>query len=244
MKHKRKHILLLTMALIFLTGLGLALYPAINGAFLHQKQRQQVISFSAAHVFSPEAASPALVGDQGPLDILWADAAQYNQQIFEQHQALLSSAAAYEQSVLHLADYGLEEEVFAVISIPALELEMPVYLGASTENLSLGAAHMGQTSLPIGGENTNCVIAGHRGWKGAAFFKMLPSLKAGDPVTVTNLWSELHYQVVETQTISSDQSDAIMIQPGRDLLTLLTCDYGADGVKKRYLVICERVAEV
>ena len=39
---------------------------------------------------------------------------------------------AYEGPSFILADYGLESEVFAVISIPALELEMPVFLGANT----------------------------------------------------------------------------------------------------------------
>lgn len=57
----------------------------------------------------------------------------------------------------------LESEVFAVISIPALELEMPVFLGANYRHMADGAALLGQTSIPIGGKNTNCIIAGPSG---------------------------------------------------------------------------------
>lgn len=37
--------------------------------------------------------------------------------------------------------------------------------------------------------------------------------------------------------------DAIKIQPGRDLITLLTCHPYASGGKQRFLVICERMEE-
>lgn len=99
---------------------------------------------------------------------------------------------------------------------------------------------MGQTSLPIGGESTNCVIAGHRGWRGAAYFKFIPSLRLGDEIKITNLWETLHYRVIEVKDIYSSDSDALRIQSGRDLITLMTCDYGTDGLKLRCLVICER----
>lgn len=92
-----------------------------------------------------------------------------------------------------MSDYGLESETFGVISIPKLELEMPLFLGASKANMAKGAAIMGETSLPIGGSNTNCVIAGHRGWNGAAYFLYLNQLEKGDTVTVTNLWESLTY---------------------------------------------------
>ena len=60
-------------------------------------------------------------------------------------------------------------------------------------------------------------------------------------MTVTTLWETLTYQVVEETVISPNDVDAIRIQPGRELLTLLTCHPPASGGKQRYLVICERV---
>ena len=118
---------------------------------------------------------------------------------------------------------------------------MPIYLGATKQHMSDGAAQMSQTSLPIGGSSTNCVIAGHRGWNGAAYFLHLPNLKAGDLVTITNLWEELTYRVVETKVIRPNDVEAIHIQPNRDMITLLTCHPPATGGRERYLVYCERV---
>ena len=108
---------------------------------------------------------------------------------------------------------------------------MPVYLGALDDHLAAGAAVLGNTSAPIGGDNTNCVIAGHRGWRGADYFRYIDRLQAGDTVQVTNLWETLTYTVADIR---------IKIQQGRDLLTLLTCHPYASGGRQRYVVCCER----
>lgn len=242
MRSKGKYIVIAIMALVFLFGLGLTLYPVINGLILERRQREQSQAF-LAWLEEPESSIPDSTSpteDNSPLAQLRRDMEAYNADLYCQRQSQFDSREAYEKPSFHLSDYGLEEEVFAVISIPTLELEMPVYLGASPENLALGAAHLTGTSLPIGGENTNCVIAGHRGWRGALYFKQIPSLRPGDDVTITNPWETLTYRVVEKKIIYSSETETLLIQPGRDLLTLFTCDYGADGVKYRYLVICER----
>lgn len=172
---------------------------------------------------------------------LWEEMCSYNEKIHDEQQALLSSRAALQKTDFQLRDYGRNDEVFAVLNIPKINLDMPVYLGATDQNLANGAAHLSQTSLPIGGENTNCVIAGHRGWNGAYYFRYVPDLRKGDVVTLQNLWETLSYQVVETKIIAPSDVDAIRIQEGRELLTLLTCHPYASGGKQRFLVICERV---
>ena len=115
---------------------------------------------------------------------LWADMVRYNEAIYTQGQAGLSCEYDYQKPSFRLSDYGLGDEVFGVISIPAMELEMPIFLGATEQHMADGAAHLSQTSLPIGGENTNCVIAGHRGYNGASYFRYIDKLKVGDLVSV------------------------------------------------------------
>ena len=165
------------------------------------------------------------------------------QQIYTDGQSTLSEAGAYQATLFSLTDYGLPDETFGVISIPKLDLEMPLYLGATDKHMADGAAQLGQTSIPIGGENTNAVIAGHRGYNGAPYFRYVPELQVGDSVDITNLWGTLHYSVVETKIIQPNDIDAIKIQPGRDLITLLTCHPYASGGRQRFLVICERMEE-
>ena len=124
-----------------------------------------------------------------------------------------------------------------------MELTMPVYLGASDAHLAAGAAVLGNTSAPIGGDNSNCVIAGHRGWKGADYFRHIDRLQMDDTVTLTNLWETLTYTVTDIQIIQPHEVDKIKIQPNRNLLTLLTCHPYASGGRERYVVYCERLTE-
>lgn len=244
MKKGHKVCFMFVIGTLYLIGLLLCLYPYLNGFRLDRQmeqnnqlfweQREPVLTEQDSQKIEPE------IEDNSPLTQLRRDAERYNARLFQEKQAGLDSPAAYEKPSFDLSDYGLGEEVFAVLTIPALCLEMPVFLGACGANLAAGTAHLSETSLPIGGKNTNCVIAGHRGWKGAAYFRDLPKLQIGDEVIITNLWENLTYQVMERKDISGTDTDAILIQPGKDLLTLMTCDYGANGVKYRYLVICER----
>lgn len=248
----RKAAVLLSLVL-FLAGSAVALSPWLHSqwvAYTMRRDVQEFLSYVQVEPFSPVASVPETTFPQestleGPIPPtkhtqLWLDMKAYNEAIFREGQEGLSDPAAYEKASFSLADYGLETEVFGVLSIPKLEIEMPIYLGASKQNMANGAAIMGQTSLPIGGSNTNCVLAGHRGWNGAAYFLYINQLEPGDTVTITNLWETLNYKVSEVRVISPNDVDAIHIQPNRELLTLLTCHPPASGGKQRYLVFCER----
>ena len=105
-----------------------------------------------------------------------------------------------------------------------------------------GAAVLTETSIPIGGSNTNAVIAGHRVYGGASYFRYIPDLTVGDEVIITNLWETLTYEVVETKIIDPHEVDEILIQSDRDMITLLTCHPDASGGIHRYLVYCEQFA--
>lgn len=243
---KGKVWLLFMMILLFLCGAAICFHPYINGAVVDSSLKQEAQKF-IERIAKPNEDSEVVTGEEPvntepeiPYPVLRQAMEDYNQSIWEEKQEGLCDPWSYIQPSFVLEDYGLEEEVFGVISIPSLELELPLYLGASKEHLSDGAAVLSQTSIPIGGNNTNCVIAGHRGWYGASYFRYLNELQPGDEVIVTNLWESLHYTVVETTTIKPNDVEAIHIQENRDLLTLLTCHPPASGGKERLLVFCER----
>jgi len=71
----------------------------------------------------------------------------------------------------------------------------------------------------------------------------IATFSEGDEVTITNIWGTLRYQVTETQIIAPNDVNAILIRPGRDMITLLTCHPPNTGGRFRYLVFCERVKE-
>ena len=252
-----KIILTTIMVFVFIVGLAIWGYPHIYGAIMDSQMRQEAEDFldrigttseDAAAATEPPATEPDLVTEPTELatkeyEVLWNEMVAYNTEIWNEKQSGLSDPWSYEQPSFKLGDYGLQNEVFGVISIPKLDLELPLFLGASNRHMADGAAILSQTSIPIGGINTNSVIAGHRGYNGAAYFRYITSLEPGDKVYVTNLWETLTYVVVDTKIINPNDVEEILIQEGKDMITLLTCHPYASGGKQRFLIFCDRVIE-
>ena len=216
-------------ALLAVAGVCVMLWPVVTGHTLQTNADEAVQNFLEER--KPEQQYPELL----------ADLQAYNRRIYDEKQSGLVDLEACEAPAADLTAYGVEDEIIGVLEIPAMELTMPVYLGVSDEHLAAGAAVLGNTSAPIGGDDTNCVIAGHRGWKGADYFRHIDRLQVGDTVTLTNLWKTLTYTVADIQIIQPHEVDKIKIQQGRDLLTLVTCHPYASGGRQRYVVYCERV---
>lgn len=242
-------LLCLAAALLFV-GIYVFMTPKIHERQQKTLSSEAVESFFREH--TPEENEPAPPAHTGTADETTTDPPyaelleamkQYNAEIYANGQAGLSDPWAYTSSVFDLSEYGLNSEMVGVLTIPKMELQEPLYLGATSAHLNKGVAQLSISSMPIGGENTNCVIAGHRGWDGALFFRHIEVLEEGDDVTLTNLWETLHYRVCEIKIIQPYQAEQILIQPGRDLLTLITCHPYGSGGRYRYLVICERVDE-
>ena len=221
---------LVLATLLAVAGICVILWPVFTGHRLQSNAETAVQEFLADRD-EPEQQYPELL-------VALQD---YNRQLYAEKQCNLTDLEACEAPAADLTAYGIEDEIIGVLEIPAMELTMPVYLGASDEHLAAGAAVLGNTSAPIGGDDTNCVIAGHRGWKGADYFRHIDRLQVGDTVTLTNLWKTLTYTVADIQIIQPHEVEKIKIQQGRDLLTLVTCHPYASGGRQRYVVYCERV---
>ena len=176
------------------------------------------------------------------LSDLYAAMRAYNEDIYENHQADLKDPFSYEAPSFDLTQWGFQENIVGYIDIPRMGITLPIYLGATADNMHKGAAHLSETSLPIGGVNTNCVIAAHRGSWAGAMFRDIQKLQIGDEISVTNLWTSLTYRVAEIKIINPDDIRQVCIQDGRDLVTLITCHpYGKNS--QRYVVYCERVTD-
>ena len=216
-------------AVLAVAGICVMLWPVFTGNRLQSSAATAVQEFLAERN-EPEQQYPELR----------AELQAYNQRIYTEKQSDLVDLKACEEPAVDLTAYGIDDEIIGVLEMPAMELTIPVYLGASDAHLAAGAAVLGNTSAPIGGDNTNSVIAGHRGWRGADYFRRIDRLQVGDTVTLTNLWETLTYTVTDIQIIQPHEVDKIKIQRGRDLLTLLTCHPYASGGRQRYVVYCER----
>ncbi len=172
---------------------------------------------------------------QADIDRLYADSVAYNEHLKE-HQDM--DHTDFADKALDMTDYGIYDGVYGYITAPSIDLNVPIYLGASENNMAWGAAHLMNTSLPTGGESTNVALAGHTGYFGRIVFDYIPYLNEGDSVSITTYFSTLNYRVISKKEISSTETNDIYVVRGKDLLTLLTC---ARMGKTRYQVTCERV---
>lgn len=156
-------------------------------------------------------------------DKLYKDLQEKNEKLYSDMQNNLIDPFSYEQSAIDLSQYGIEDDVIGYISIPKMNIELPILLGANSANMRKGAVHLTETSYPIGGINTNSVIAAHRGYGKAILFRYIERLQSGDEIFIKNFKEELTYVVYETKIIEPDDVSELKIQEGEDIITLITC---------------------
>lgn len=232
--------------LIMLAGLGLLTGPFLLGAREEKVQNQVVDSFyqGVGKAQTVPTALPTVETQtpQEPQDPFYQAAKAYNASLLSSGQEAMTSRSDLEQFALSALDYGYAENIIGTIQIPRMEIELGLYLGANSENMAKGAAIFGMTSLPLGRESENVVIAGHRGWRGAPMFREIQKLQIDDPIYVTTPWQTLVYRVFEIRIVTPEDNTWCKIQQGRTLISLMTCHpYGQNY--QRYIVLAELCQE-
>lgn len=191
---KKKKTIIRTIAGLgaILAGIFIYLYPNIQEWRLERRTDCIISEFEqkyGAGTDKSASGGQAAVAETSDLDGLYREMQEYNAGLVKNGQEI-RDAWTYEQTPVNLD--ALSDGAVGYIDIPDMEVKLPLYIGASEENMALGAAVMAGTSMPIGGEDTNTVIAGHRG----------KSTKTSDIVasTVQSLGSAI---TAEVQAISS-----------------------------------------
>jgi LPXTG-site transpeptidase (sortase) family protein len=249
----KKIMLYLFVAVLFSAGFLLVFYPVGRSAVMDRKNRESIRHFqeiasgekkdlqiNESDMKDSSEKMEEISGENDDAFMqLFSEMETYNQKIYQEHQTSLCDAWSYQQNVFDFPSTGLEDDMVGYLAIDAMNIELPLYIGANEENMGKGAVVLSQTSMPIGGKNTNCVIAAHRGWYTSPMFQDIETLKPGDEVRLTNLWGTLVYQVVKSIVIDPSDIDAVKIIEGEDLLTLVTCHPYTQNYQ-RYVVYCSR----
>lgn len=212
----------IVIALIFLAGLGILLYPSVSDYLNERNSSRAIASYEQfAQAMEPEDYSREL-----------EDAAAYNAEL-TQYGSLGAAAMAegkrednpYE-SLLNVDGNG----IMAVIRIPSIDVTLPVYHGTSEGVLQVAVGHYLGSSLPIGGESTHAILTGHRGLPSARLFTDLDRLEEGDVFYIKVLGDILEYEIDQIQTVLPYELDELGITPGEDYVTLVTCTpYGVNS---------------
>lgn len=217
--------------LLCAAALALLLAPHVSEAMLGREQEEEI------RAFEEEKEEKGIRKPQ--TDPLYEQMEQYNERIFEEKQAGLRDAFSYEEHASDLFGAGTGETMIGYLEIEKMDLRIPLYIGADQENLSKGAAVLSQTSMPVGGKDTNCVIAAHRGYGGERMFRNIEELEEGDLIRITNPWTVLTYRVYRCGVIRPSDIEAVKIVEGLDMVTLCTC-HPLGSNEQRYVVYALR----
>jgi len=165
-----------------------------------------------------------------------------NQRLYVENQVHLVDPFRYDHPCYNIQPFGLDTNIVGILSIPAIDINLPIYLGTSFQHLNSGVAHLTHSSFPVGGNNTNAVIAGHRNLSHGRVFRDIEQLEIGDEITIVNFINTMTYVVVETKIAGPHDIEALAIQSGRDLVTLVTTHTRRRG-NQRYIIVAERVGD-
>ena len=214
---------------LFIVGLCIILYPTISNMW-NQKRQSQAVETYSNQVKDMESDKKKALLEQ---------AQQYNQKLLSENDPIKNHVDDYEYDNMLSVD---DTRIMGYISIPQIDVKLPIYHGTGDEAISQGVGHLQGSSLPVGGEGTHCVLSSHRGLPKAKLFTDLDRLNVGDRFSLTVLDQTIIYQVDLISIVEPEELDKLMIEDGKDYCTLLTCTpYGVNT--QRLLVRGSRVNE-
>lgn len=228
----------LVIGIIFLAGLSLLLYPFVANQWNNYRQKQLISGYE--QVVSDKEAAEGI-----DYDAERKKAEDYNEALLP--CVLPDSFALAESSgvdpvymnTLNIAG----DEMMGSVEIPKINIKIPIYHTTEEDVLKKGAGHLEGSSLPVGGANTHAVISAHRGLPSASLFTDLDQMKVGDHFLLHVLDETLCYEVDKISVVKPEDTSALAVEDGQDLVTLLTCTpYGVNT--ERLLVRGHRVPYV
>lgn len=225
MKKRTSTILLF---LVFFIGLSLLLYPTFANWWNSFHQSRAVAGYveQVANM------------DNDRYREIWDAAWDYNRSLTERPNDYLLNEEQREQynALLNIGNNG----IMGYIEIPQIDIAYPIYHGTNEAVLQVAIGHLEWTSLPVGGAGSHCVISGHRGLPSARLFTELDRLAEGDRFMLRVLDEILTYEVDQILIVEPHETEALLLEEGQDLCTLVTCTpYGINS--HRLLVRGHRV---
>ena len=224
-KKKKHRVSNLALVLILLTGAAIMAYPAFSEYWNGMHQSRAIMGYAqrVAELTNEEYES------------IWSSALEYNERLTK-----LPNRWLVEHDEDLKADYETQLNAdgtgnMGYITIPKINVNLPLYHGTSDSVLQTSIGHIAGTSLPAGSPHTNeedflipdfashCVLSGYRGMPSARLFSDLDALEVGDVFYMTILDQTLTYEVDRITVILPEETEELEIVPGKDLCTLMTC---------------------
>jgi sortase A len=131
-----------------------------------------------------------------------------------------------------------EGDAIGSLTIPVLDLKLPILEGTEESTLKKGVGHFTQSVLP--GTEDNCVLSGHRD----TVFSKLGKLAIGDLLIINSTAGTFTYKVSNLRIVENDDR-TVIIPTDHGVLTLTTCYpfQFIGSATQRYIVSADLVIE-
>lgn len=205
-----KKVKLIFAIIMIVTGIGIFSYPFVSNALSNRNASTAVdeIQDSIENM------------DAEDIDAIKKAAEEYNSQLADAKERNDRGEGIELNSYVDLVNLGA---AIGYLSIPVLDLSLPIYEGTDDTVLEHGVGHLTETSYPVGGASTHSALSGHRGLAEAELFTNLDKLGRGDMFYLHVFDEVLAYRVDQILVVEPDETEALDIVDGEDLCTLVTC---------------------
>ena len=227
MSRKRNIITTAIFVIMLVCGLCLTVYPSFSNWWNSRRQSRAISNYDQAVANM----------DTSQKNEILKKAEEYNRKLAELEAPFsdYNKISGYED-ILDITGTG----IMGYITIPCIDVYLPIYHGTSSEVLNIAVGHMQGSSLPIGGKDSHAVISAHRGLPSAKLFTNIDKLIEDDIFTITVLDEVLTYEVDNIEVVLPNETDKLEIIPDMDCVTLMTCTpYGINT--HRLLVRAHRI---
>jgi len=196
----------------------LAIGVVLGGTYIAAKLDSWFASRAALEMVAREE---PIVADRQPLQERWEHVVEPDSSRWR---------AARIRSYLQ-ASYGADGTPLAILLIPKIQLQAPVFDGTDAMTQNRGVGRIAGTARP--GESGNVGLAAHR----EGFFRGLKDIRLGDEILLRALNDISIYTVARIQIV--DPSDVSVLRvTDKPALTLVTCYpfHFVGNAPKRYVV--------
>lgn len=210
----KKKLATIFLILMMISGFAILLYPKVSNWLAKRNQIKTIQNFhKAVEEFDTEE-----------LEAERNKAVEYNQSL---QNVQISDPFGEEADMnVHgnyneILDFG--NGIMAELSIPCIDVNLPIYHGTGEKILEKGIGHIHQSSFPIGGEGFHAILSGHTGLPSVELLTDLEKLKIGDHFYIKILKDTLAYEVDSILVVEPYDTSALQPVEGKDYVTLVTC---------------------
>lgn len=213
-KNIKKYFPLFLFLIIFVAGLLVMLYPVISNA----------ISVNNYNHVIKDYKNVVDNGNRTKYKKMLEEASLYNSSLTSSSILDAFSYQDVENSTDYLNILNIDQSgIMGYISIPKIDVKVPIYHGTNSKVLQKGVGHLEGSSFPVGGSSTHAVLSAHRGLPSSKLFTDLDQMEKGDVFHIYILNEVFTYQVDQILVIEPSSTEPLMIQEGKDYVTLVTC---------------------